>query len=134
MTTSITNDDVFRASKIALDGLSARQQAITRNVANIDTPGYRAQTITFERAVKIALDKDTNLGLKTTDNDHLNPLKQKTSLSSRYRQGGSLRADGNNVDVDVELVDLNETEMRYDTVVQMVGTRYRLLKDISQVK
>jgi flagellar basal-body rod protein FlgB len=127
-------DVSFSAAKVALDGLATRQQAISRNMANVDTPGYRAQTISFERAVRMAAEQDENFKMKTTNTRHMTDLELDGGISHRYRPGGSLRADGNNVDVDVELVDMTETVMRYETVTQTLGKKYRLLTELSRAR
>ncbi len=125
-------DQVTKAAKIALDGLSARQQVISRNVANVDTPGYRAQTVSFENAVQQAMESQNGkLKLARTTNAHLGDTGDASPIfTTEYRPGGSYRADQNNVDLDVELTDMNENSSRYDTVVQLLAKRYRLVKEI----
>jgi len=134
MRSNLISDDVFTAARLALDGLSSRQSAISRNVANVDTPGYRAETVSFERAIKRAMGKDDLLSLKSTDEAHLPSPNQVSNMLGLYRKGGSLRADGNNVDIDVEMIDMNETVLKYQAISQLVSKRYRLLRDISNVR
>ena len=66
MSNSLFADSATRAAKAALEGLSMRQQAISRNLANIDTPGYQAQTINFEETLKHLLAQDGSLPLRTS--------------------------------------------------------------------
>ena len=133
MTNTLIDNKYSGATKIALDGLAARQQAVSRNIANVDTPGYRAQTISFEKAVKNAMGKaEDTLRLNRTSTAHLAaPNEALLALYNEFRPGGSYRADGNNVDIDVEMIDMNETVMRYQTVVQMMNKRYKLIREIS---
>jgi len=54
MRDSLFNDNAMNVSKIALNGLSTRQQLISRNLSNVDTPGYRAQQLDFESVLRKA--------------------------------------------------------------------------------
>jgi len=118
------------AARVALDGLSLRQSAIAQNMANVDTPGYQAQTVSFEDAVKAVLKNDSSFKLTTTDTNHISLRNESAVAATVLRQGGSYRADENNVDIDVEMVDQVETELRYETISKMVSGKYTLLTDI----
>jgi|WetSurMetagenome_2_1015567.scaffolds.fasta_scaffold473228_2 flagellar basal-body rod protein FlgB len=134
MTNSLTTDNATTAMKLALDGLSKRSDAIGRNLANVDTPGYKAQNMDFETAVKQALNNNqTNeLQMTTTNAGHLAAAPDKTvGFQSVMRSGGSERADGNNVDVDVELTQLSETGIRYQALTQMISKKFNLIKTIT---
>lgn len=126
-------DKTMQAAKSALDGLSQRQNAISRNIANIDTPGYQAQTINFEEALNKALKPSgTSLSLNRTQAAHLEMPKTETNFNSiSYRPGGSERADGNNVDLDVELTDMSETNIVYQAVTAAIKKKFDLLTTIA---
>src|SRR5512141_1243753 len=103
MSDSFFSDSATRTARTALDGLSLRQQAISRNLANVDTPGYQAETINFEDTLKQLVSQDGSLALEITNTSHMLPGSHETTgFSITHRQGGSFRADQNNVDVDVE--------------------------------
>src|SRR5512147_176206 len=107
MSNSLFADNATRAATVALDGLSLRQQAISRNLANIDTPGYQAQTVNFEETLKHALENDGSLSMDVTNVAHLASASDSHgTFSVSMRPGGSFRADQNNVDVDVEMTDM----------------------------
>ena len=131
----ITNDSSFYAARKALDGLSRRQEQIGQNLANVDTPDYRAKNVTFEPALRQALSPSAQdeLDLTLTRPMHL-PVQESDSASLTQvslRCGGSVRADGNNVDIDVELTQATETELRYETLTQLVNKKFSLLKQIA---
>lgn len=132
MTTAIFNDNAILSMKIALDGLSRRQEVISNNLANVDTPGYQSQTLNFEDAVRIALNKAESLPLRTTNSAHLGGAAQDPGFLVQNRAGGTARADGNNVDIDAELTDMTETGVRYQTLSQMASKKLLLLKSIAQ--
>ncbi len=132
MTDSIFADNAVRAAKLALDGLSLRQQAISRNLANIDTPGYHAQTVDFEDTLKRALNESPTLAVKVTNKLHQVSAQQGMNFSSSLRPGGTERADQNNVDVDVEMIDMSEAGIQYQAVSQTISQKLLLLKNIAR--
>jgi flagellar basal-body rod protein FlgB len=133
MSDSLFSDNAMRTARTSLDGLSLRQQAISRNLANIDTPGYQAETINFGDTLKHLVNQDGSLGLETTNTSHILPASQDTtSFSISHRQGGSARADQNNVDVDVEMTEMSETGIQYQAVSQTISQKLLLLKALAK--
>jgi flagellar basal-body rod protein FlgB len=133
MIDSLFADNAMRTAKVALDGYSLRQQAISRNLANVDTPGYKAQTVNFEETLKRLSQKDGNLPLKLTNVSHLaSSAAQTAGFSLSARPGGSLRADQNNVDIDVEMTDMSEVGIQYQAVSQLVSSKLQLLKSLAR--
>lgn len=129
---SLFVDDATRAAKVALEGLSLRQQAISRNIANVDTPGYQAKTVDFEDTLKRIFDKDTTLSLKRTNASHQASPTPMVGFSLTNRPGGSFRADQNNVDIDVEMSDMSEAGIQYQAVTQLVSKKLLLLKTLAR--
>jgi flagellar basal-body rod protein FlgB len=119
-------------AKAALTGLSLRQQAISRNIANIDTPGYQAQTVNFQQALARLMDNNVLLPMKTTDEAHLTTAESKPFLTTSLRPGGTLRADQNNVDIDVEMADMSEAGIQYQAISQAVSKNLLLLKTLAK--
>ena len=54
--------------------------------------------------------------------------RDSTSIQISSKKGGTERADGNNVDIDVELTDMTETVLSYQAMVQLVTKKFNLLK------
>jgi flagellar basal-body rod protein FlgB len=133
MADRILNDRATRAAQFALDGLAKRQEAIGRNLANVDTPGYHAQNVNFEETLQAALRQEDRptLQLARTSAGHLGGAAEKPLLLLSYRQGGSQRADGNNVNIDTELTQMAETGLRYQALTQLISKKLLLLKSIA---
>ncbi len=129
MTDPIFSDPALRDAKRALDGLSLRQEIIGNNLANVDTPGYRAQRVDFEGALRSA--RRGRIRLQATQPGHLAAPQAEGTFRLLPRQGGASRADGNNVDVDVELVQMAETGIRFQAVSQLVRKKLLLLRTIA---
>ncbi len=114
-----------------LRGLSSRQNAISENIANIDTPGYRAKEVAFESELRRAFNRSSTK-LATTDAGHI------AATSSRRDQLGvqeaqlltSQRLDENTVDIDQEMVKLSETQMRYQAAASALNTKIAILRNV----
>ncbi|HAD06711.1 MAG TPA: flagellar basal body rod protein FlgB [Anaerolineaceae bacterium] len=125
------SDDALQAARMALDGLSLRQQVISRNLANVDTPGYRAQQVKFEDTLKQVFQRKKGVELEKSHQAHLASPARRVGFQVSQRPGGSLRADLNSVDIDVELLEMNETGIQYQALTQSVSKKLALLKTIA---
>lgn len=114
-----------------LNGLSQRQGAISNNIANIDTPGYQRQEVSFESALARQIGSGTEQ-LGTTDPRHITAgSKLRGSLGiDPAQQLTSSRRDGNTVDIDQEMIDLSDTQMRYQAASTAISQKLNILKDI----
>ena len=59
MPAPLNGDMAMRVLQLALDGLSLRQQAISNNIANVDTPGFRASEVSFEGQLRRLLGRES---------------------------------------------------------------------------
>lgn len=131
MNNSIFTDDAMKTARAALDGLSLRQQTISRNMANIDTPGYKAQDVCFENVLDHITERRNELSIDKTNPAHLSSAAERTGFTLSDRPGGSERADGNNVDIDLELVKMSESGIRFQALIETVNKKSQLLKFIT---
>jgi flagellar basal-body rod protein FlgB len=116
-----SSDGYIRA---ALGGLSARQRAIANNVANVDTPNFKASEVRFEDALKRAM--QTNRGGTVANQSALNASVSRGSLIDAT----STRGDGNNVDIEREMQMLGEANLTYSALTQVMSTRLGILRNI----
>jgi len=107
-----------------LAGLGRRQGAIANNIANIDTPGYVRQDVTFETELQRAFGRQAGQ-LATTDPRHLptTPARRDSLGLDPQQLLTSSRYDGNTVDIDQEMVLLAETQMRYQAAAQVLSRK-----------
>jgi flagellar basal-body rod protein FlgB len=128
----IFSDNAFSSAKFALDGLAKRTEILGNNLANVDTPGYQAQTLNFEQALARASQDSGKLRLSVTNEVHLKPRGEALDLmTTAPRQSGTWRTDGNNVNVDTELNEMAETGIRYQAISQLVTKKLMLLKTVA---
>ena len=114
----------------ALQGLSARQTAIASNVANINTPNYKALTVSFEGALAKAIAQKSPKLLVTTNSRHMQAPVVSVEPVVSAEAGKTMRLDGNSVDLEREMISLVETTIRYNALAEVVGGRFALLKRV----
>jgi flagellar basal-body rod protein FlgB len=129
MSTSIISDDYLEKLRIAMDGLALRQEVIGRNIANVDTPGYHALTVDFESALKDA--STSSVTMNVTHSQHMQASNTGSDFHTSQRTNNTVRADGNNVDIDQELTEMVETGIRYQALAEFVGSKLSILKTIA---
>jgi len=125
--------DHLKLREKALDATMVRNEVIAQNIANVDTPGYKRKTVTFEEYLGNALDKDGFRG-HTTDRRHIqigggNPENTPIKVRTEYKDL-STRLDGNNVDIENEMASLVKNNIRYNAIVQSVDNGYKTLKSV----
>lgn len=117
------NKNMFDTSTIlskALDASWMRNQVISENIANVDTPGYKRKDIQFENALQEALRSNNNVSKMDVNRLEPKVIKDKTNLSYRL--------DGNNVNIDTEMVNLANNQIKYNTLVQQLNSNFSRIK------
>ncbi len=133
MSEPIFNDVGLKALYLGLDGLAVRQHAIANNIANVDTPNYKAQRVQFETHLQRALRRDEafKVALKVTHVGHLTGSSPSgTPAVTVDSRPNTLRNDGNNVDIDLEMTELAETAIRFQALSQITGLKLTRLKTL----
>ena len=110
----------------AADAAWLRNEAITNNIANADTPGYKRQDISFEGELKKAMkvSRYESVDAKVAD------LKSRDLQARTYTDYDSVsyRLDGNNVDIQTENVKLVKNQLKYNGLVQSANQEFSNLK------
>jgi len=115
---------IFNSTKVmekALDGAWTRNEAISQNIANVDTPGYKRKTVAFEDLIKNAMDGSATSN-SSVDNVEIQVNEDNSTLSTRQ--------DGNNVDIESEMVSMAKNTIQYNTLVQSLSSSYKRLASV----
>jgi flagellar basal-body rod protein FlgB len=123
----IFDDTVLDRMKRFLDVSMQKQQIISSNLANADTPGYRALELDFSEALKQELQGAGKL--KTSQSRHLPaaPVLHREP-PAREANSGSLGNDLNNVNLDHEMTQLAENVLRFSAVAQFIQAKIKGLE------
>ncbi len=106
----------------SLDVAALRQRVIANNLANLNTPGFKRSTVSFEESLRKAVG-DQRLKLKTTHPAHIQPSSGIPRPEVKVDASTGRRVDGNNVDLEREMLDLVANQLFYNTLVQQVSGR-----------
>ena len=123
-------DDYLRFNEAALGLRSQRQQVLASNIANADTPNYKARDIDFASALKGAMSNTPAPGsLATTSPQHQQAVASGNALADGtpllYRQNAQGSADNNTVDMDVERNQFADNALRYEAGVTFLNMQIR---------
>lgn len=115
----------------ALNLRTQRHQVLASNIANADTPNYKARDFSFERAMQNAVAGRVEAGgiaLARTASGHLAGGSGAGPAELQYRKDTQSAVDGNTVDMDVERAQMAENAMQYQILTQLIGDKFKGLR------
>ncbi|MEO6422589.1 MAG: flagellar basal body rod protein FlgB [Candidatus Nitrotoga sp.] len=121
-------DNALQFNRTVLNLRSARQELIASNIANVDTPNYKARDIDFAKTLQGAISGNTvKLQMAATAPQHLSNGTGKNVMGApvMYRNAVQPSADGNTVDMDVERAQFADNALRYEASVKFVDGKIR---------
>lgn len=124
-------DKTLKALAASMNFRQMRQEILTANIANAETPGYRAKRLDFEEALSRALDIDGQQSLNVADQDHYRVGEGGfNNLSPEVYDdpNGIVSEDGNTVDRDAEMAAMAENKILYDAAVQLLNKKLGFMK------
>lgn len=130
-------DKTIKALATSLNFRQIRQEILSSNVANAETPGYKAKRVDFEEALARALDVDGELSMQTSDDRHFDVGSGGFSnlQPDIYDDpNGIVSENGNTVDTEQELAKMAENKLLYDASVQLLNKKLGMLKYASSVE
>ncbi|WP_170007420.1 flagellar basal body rod protein FlgB [Bacillus fonticola] len=106
----------------------AKQQAISQNLANIDTPNYKAKDVSFRSVLN---DSERSLEAKRTNQRHI-PFSVSTSSrqATITAQNTQYANNGNSVDVDKEMAEMAENQIYYQALVDRLNGKFTSLQTV----
>jgi len=108
----------FYTIKRAMDVSMLRQKVHSLNIANISTPGYKRRYVVFEEFLK----RERNeLKLLTTHPKHISKMDEHVSPRVLIDYSTSMRNDGNNVDIEYEIVEMVKNGLRYQVLSRLMS-------------
>jgi flagellar basal-body rod protein FlgB len=107
------DDLTISAVATALHGVVTRQRVIADNLANVETPGFTASTVSFEDSLRAAIAQGApdRAGVTVTPSD------------------APANVNGNNVQIDDETMSLTEAGLQYQMMVEALNAKFGLLRD-----
>ncbi|GGL44117.1 flagellar basal body rod protein FlgB [Sporolactobacillus putidus] len=103
----------------AMNGSMAEQNAISQNIANVDTPNYKAQKVVFNDV----LDQSLQANQIASANSPFTASDQ-TGYSTVTDTYGAIQNNGNNVDIDHEMSNLAQNQLYYQALGQAASNQF----------
>lgn len=114
----------------ALDASWLDNKAITNNIANADTPGYKRQKVEFQNFLADAIDNKAAEGVETNKNFIAVGAAKIDRVNYKITQDNStsMREDGNNVDIESEMSQLAKNGIMYNALIQQISGKFSKLR------
>ena len=142
-------------TSLALDGLMQKQRTISANVANSEVAGYKRQDVSFEDQLNDILEKEYEKEAYKSANSKISPVDPQTVLRSKEMsavttakalearqaygsfspklmedEGAAISDNGNNVNVEKEMVELAKNASKYSVLSEVLGKKLAGLSEV----
>ena len=123
----ISFDSALGIHDKALMVRSQRAELLASNIANSDTPGFKARDIDFRAALQNAQASKSNAGhgLQVTHNNHIQTASTSAGTETMYRTPNQPALDGNTVDTQLEKAAFAENAMRYEASLTFLTGKFK---------
>ncbi len=128
-------NDMFKSTHLlqqALDASWLRNKAISNNIANVDTPGYKRLKVEFEQFLSEAVGRKALTGAVTNER-HI-PVGAGSAGRVKVRvmedHSTSMRLDGNNVDIESETTQLAKNNIMYNALIEKISGEFTKLRAV----
>lgn len=113
----------------ALDYSSLKQKVISQNIANVDTPNYKAKDVSFKSVLQNELDHTFNT--YRTDNRHIDFSDSSSSSTGIITQRNvQYNHNGNSVDMDKEMSNLATNQIYYNALIERLNGKFSTLQNV----
>ncbi len=109
-----------------------KMEILAANIANADTPNYKAQDMDFNRALNNAMNSKNDFSMKQTHQNHQQGNSQNATQYVMYRNPEQSALDGNSVNIHVEKTEFLANAMRYQASFRFLNGRISGLRDAMQ--
>jgi flagellar basal-body rod protein FlgB len=116
-------DAVSSILTTAIDGLTDRQNVIANNIANVDTPNFRAQSVDFEDSLQQAISAGEYNDSASAPDVEITATPTQTPVG----------ANGNNVDLRKEEVAMIQTQYSYQIIGRALSDHFSLLQEATSM-
>jgi len=123
---TVNFDKAFGVHDNALLLFERRTQLLSENIANVDTPGFKAKDINFNQVLQNQ--QEQSVKLNATHKGHIDFSQDAFSENIEFRQVDQSSADGNTVDMQKEKAAFAENTVRYQTTLHVLSKRISGLK------
>ncbi len=121
-------DSTVHSLERALNFSTTKNKAISQNIANVDTPGYKSKSVTFKDVLSQA--QERSFTAKRTDSKHIPFSVNNNAGTVQENSNTTYNHNGNNVDIDYEMTKLAENQIYYNSMVDRFNDKMRTLQTV----
>ena len=118
----------FTSLSNALNYSSLKQKVISQNIANVDTPNYKAKDVSFKNIYQNEFNQ--SFTTNRTDPRHIDFSSNSDSPEIVARQNVEYNNNGNSVDLDQEMSELATNQIYYDALVEQLNSKFSTLQNV----
>lgn len=119
MSDGMFTDSNYLLARKMMDYAAVRHEALASNLANVDVPGYKR--------LDVSSDFQTQLN-KAVESKSTSAFSSVTPKIVKDDTAVSLRADGNNVEMDKEMMEMNRNSVEYEYAVRYLNHNYQMIR------
>ncbi|MGP4075599.1 flagellar basal body rod protein FlgB [Halobacillus sp. K22] len=121
-------NDTFNTLEKSLNYASEKNRAISSNISNIDTPGYKAKNVVFKDHLNRAT---ASLSTKKTNQKHIDfQNREAVSYKTTTNNSTTYNHNGNNVDIDKEMSSLAKNQIYYQALADRMSSKFRSMESV----
>ncbi|MFD1928709.1 flagellar basal body rod protein FlgB [Sporosarcina siberiensis] len=120
--------NTIQSLELGLNYSATKGKTIAQNIANIDTPNYKAKNVSFKEVFSNV--KAQNIGAYQTDERHIDFKNRSTHTGVFNYANFRYRHDGNGVDMDKEQSSLAANQIYYNAVVDRLNGKFSTLQNV----
>lgn len=111
----------------ALDYSATKQNVISQNIANVDTPNYKSkEVLPFKTVLSNEMDNETHL----TNSKHIPFSTSNNNSITIVNKNSQYNESGNSVDLDQEMTELAENQIYYNALVEGISAKFQMLQSV----
>jgi len=114
---------VYDVLEKSLDISKYQHGLISSNIANVDTPGYKTNEISFKKTLEKTLGDDYQVNILKTNSMHIGPEKGEIQFVKSAR-------DSDPLDIDLEMSKLAQNNLRYRMAAENLASKFKGFKDL----
>ncbi|NPC92569.1 flagellar basal body rod protein FlgB [Bacillus sp. WMMC1349] len=121
--------DIFAGTIKTLEGslqrANIKQKVISNNIANVDTPNYKAKEVSFKNVLN---EESSRLNAVKTNYRHIDFKGNQSNYSVVSSKNTSYQKNGNNVDIDREMSEMAKNQIQYQALVERISGKFNSLR------
>ncbi|MFT5871366.1 MAG: flagellar basal-body rod protein FlgB [Clostridium sp.] len=121
------SENTYNLLKKSMDASALRSKVIANNIANINTKNYKKFYVTFEDTLNDSMGENT---MKTNNDKHMQIGGDNSEITVQKDESTSMRQDGNNVDIDLEMTNQAANTLMFNALVTQVNSKISLKRYI----